>query len=122
MSLEKPDNVVKEIENYLAQQRIDKVVKEMVVSVLHSKPESVEQHMLKHLLTKTKEAEGEVAASSTDDGVHVAFTVKEEARQQYLISKGVHVLFAELLQRLRSSPRMWQPLSLPMCHSSKQGV
>ncbi|GLC36702.1 hypothetical protein PLESTB_000132300 [Pleodorina starrii] len=100
MSIEKPDNVVRDIENYLAHQRIDKIVKEMVVSVLHEKPESVEQHMLKHLLTRTAEADGEVAASSTDDGVHVAFVHKEEAKQQYLISKGVHELFAELLQRL----------------------
>lgn len=43
--MEKPEHVVKELENYLAQQKIDKVVKEMVVSVLHSKPESIEQHM-----------------------------------------------------------------------------
>ncbi|EFJ49257.1 hypothetical protein VOLCADRAFT_89984 [Volvox carteri f. nagariensis] len=54
---------------------------------------------LKHLMLKTKDAAGEVAVSSTEDGVSVAFAHKDEDRQQYLISKGVHELFAELIQQ-----------------------
>lgn len=44
-SMEKPENIVKDVENYLRTTNVDKVVKEMVVSVLHNKPASVEQHM-----------------------------------------------------------------------------
>ncbi|GFR44628.1 hypothetical protein Agub_g5916, partial [Astrephomene gubernaculifera] len=99
-NMERPEVIVKDIENYLSSQRIDKMVKEMVVSVLHSKPENVQAHMIKHLLMKTNDAEGEIAISSTEDGGRVAFTHSDAACQKYLMSKGVHELFAELLQRV----------------------
>ncbi|KAG2485547.1 hypothetical protein HYH03_015715 [Edaphochlamys debaryana] len=100
--MEKPEAIVKDIENYLTAQKIDKVVKEMVVSTLHNKPENVPLHMVKHLITKAKDMDGDgVAVATSEDGVAtVAFTHSEAAGQQFLVGKGVPQLFAELLQRI----------------------
>ncbi|KAG2448911.1 hypothetical protein HYH02_006259 [Chlamydomonas schloesseri] len=98
--MEKPENIVKDVENYLQTTKIDKVVKEMVVSVLHNKPTSVEDHMVKHLVGKVKQSSGEAAIATAEDGSGVAVVHPDPGTQAYLASKGVADMLASIVQRL----------------------
>jgi hypothetical protein len=98
----KPDEVVKGLESYITSHPIDKVVKQLAISVLAEKPDSVELHMLRDLIRhpNVQDAQLPVAVASSAD-CRVVVQCDDGEAQSYFARAGVPQLFARLLGEVR---------------------
>ncbi|KAF5838559.1 hypothetical protein DUNSADRAFT_2620 [Dunaliella salina] len=92
-------DVVKELELYLSKNALETLLETMMTECLRHKPEEPSHYLLKWLIDQNaSKGSEEVAIASSSDKQHVAITHPDQATQQYLKDKKLHIIFLELMK------------------------